>query len=194
MPILQIEVNDNLIQDLKKFFPRNEKAAAEFASLAVQEWIAWLSGISRPTKISEQNIQRFIDIYSQIITGEMPDAGDLYNKFNIPLGQARYIIQAISYKRAGSLYALALKDVLASFDKGSVDPKLNTVTIRILKTSENILKEIIFDMAYENEKIPTPQPQKELGKFVYYALRINDIESIKNKLKEKLQNNRLQLP
>lgn len=190
MAILQIEVDDNLIQNLKKFFPRNEKAAAEFASLAVQEWIAWLSGISRPTKISEQNIQRFIDIYSKIIIGEMPDVGNLYNEFNIPLGQARYIIQAISYKRAGLLYAMSLKEVLASFDKGKVDTRLNTVTIRILKTSENILKEIVFDMAYENETIPTPQPQKELGKFVYYTLRINDVENIKNKLKEKLQNNR----
>lgn len=118
---------------------------------------------------------------------KMPDVETLYNDFNIPLGQARYIIQAISYKRAGPLYLNAVGEILNSFDTGNVDKKCNTITIKILKSSENILKEIIFGIAYKNESIPAPQPQKEFGKFVYYPIRINDIESIKNKLQDRLK-------
>lgn len=185
MPTIQIEVEDDLLRDLKNLFPQNESATNKLASLAFQEWVTWLKGLSRPTTISEQNIQRFIDIYSKITPGEVPDVETLYNKFNIPLGQARYITQAISYKKAGLIYSLTLKEILDSFDNGKVDQISNSITIKIHKTSEKALREIIYGLAYQDESIPTPLPLKELGKFVYYNIRNIDVDKIKQKLKEK---------
>ena len=116
MTTLQVEVEDGLVHDAKRLFPHVTDVEAKVAAIAFQEWVGWLRGSERPMTISEQNIQRIISIYSEILKGEKPDTGTLYNKFNFPLGQSRYIIQAISYREAGLLYRMALEDIRAAIE------------------------------------------------------------------------------
>ena len=62
MKTLQIQVDDGLLQDIARLFPQTEEAANKLAALAIQEWVGWLKGTSRPMTISEQNIHRIIGI------------------------------------------------------------------------------------------------------------------------------------
>ena len=144
-----------------------------------------LKGSERPTKISEQNIQRFISIYGEILQDEVPDMEVLYNEFNIPLGQARYITQAISYKQTGTFHVIALKHILKSVNEkiGNSEP---ISIIRIKKTSERVLREIINELSYSDDSIPTPSVAKDLGKYVDYKLRTHDLQAIKDSVTRKL--------
>jgi hypothetical protein len=185
MKTLRFEVEDNLLTEIRKIFPNSTTPAEHLAYLALKEWVEWLKGAERPTKISEQNIQRFMSIYSEILPGEVPDAETLYNEFNIPLGQSRYIIQSISYKRTGVLNQLALQDILDSINKeiGSSDP---ISVIRIKRISEKILREIINELSLNDENIPAPSVSKDLGKYLEFKLRTHDLSAIKNVVQSKI--------
>jgi hypothetical protein len=194
---IQVSVDDSLMNDIARLFPGAEDAASSLAALALREWVGWLVGTSRPMTISEQSIERIVDIYGTILTDEVPDASALYNQFSIPLGQARYIVQAISYKQAGALYRRALKDIEQAVDdrmaereklsKSERDAQTD-IKIRILESSEKTLKELVLRLCYGDGAVPAPKRASTLGRYVYYSLRVKDVPAIQKVIGEKLLN------
>jgi hypothetical protein len=182
---LEFELEDDLLNDLRKVFPNSNAPEKRLAYLAFKEWVEWLKGAERPTKISEQNIQRIMSIYSEILSGEVPDAETLYNEFNIPLGQARYITQAISYKSTGALHGLALQDILRAVNE-NIDKDEDISVIRIKRSSEKLLREIINKLSLNDDTIPPLSVSKDLGKYLDLKLRNYDLPAIKKVIEGKL--------
>ena len=189
MRVLSIEADENLIEDIQQLFPNIKNAADKLAALAFREWVRWLNSSARPMTISDQNIQRIIDLYSEIVENEIPDVRTLYNEFNFPLGQARYLIQAISYRRGGQLYHMALKEIYNAIKEETKvlpdDKPEKTITIKILRTSEQALLDAVLDLIYEDKDVPRPERTTAVGKYVWYKLRTKDAKKIKKNLEKR---------
>ena len=83
--------------------------AGQLAQLALKEWLDWLKGARRYGGETDQSIERVISIFTHVFPEAEPDVGFLYNKFNIPYGRARYIVQAIVNRQLSGLNARALQ-------------------------------------------------------------------------------------
>lgn len=200
MPTLEIEVEEGLAEQAEKLFPDATNPAGKLARLALREWVAWLRGELRPMTISEQNIERIIGIYGEVLVGDVPDASTLYNEFNIPLGQARYLVQAISYRRAGLLYSLALQGVGDGIDGAMVEraqlPESDrdaqtAITIRIPRVWEKTLEDVVLELCYEDDSVPRPEPCDRVGKYSFYTLRVRDVDSIRQSIDNRLESSAL---
>jgi hypothetical protein len=103
---------------LERIFGGSElnEVANNVAQSAFEEWIGWLSARRRYTSITDQTIDRVIEIYARAMRDAEPEVGFLYNKFNIPYGSARYIIQAIVNRQLYELNARALKRLIFALE------------------------------------------------------------------------------
>jgi hypothetical protein len=91
--------------------------ANSIAQSAFDEWMSWLSARRRYTSIMDQTIDRVIDIYAHAMPDVEPEVGFLYNKFNIPYGSSRYIVQAIVNRQLSDLNVRALKRLLIALEE-----------------------------------------------------------------------------
>jgi hypothetical protein len=123
--------------------------AKQLTQLALEEWLDWLKGVRRYGSETEQTIERVINIYGQILPEEEPDVGFLYNKFNIPYGRARYIIQAIVNRQLSSLNARALQRLIVVLEAEFAELQ------KMDQTDRKILQEIRFFVDPRAEKLLT---------------------------------------
>jgi hypothetical protein len=73
-----------------------EDVLGKFSLLAFQHLYDWLSGRKRYRTITEQHTDWLENIYTRLLPpDEVPGYSRLYNRFNIPYGQAGYIIRVL---------------------------------------------------------------------------------------------------
>jgi hypothetical protein len=63
-----------------------------------EEWVRWMEGSFRPTSISELETNRAYELYNRVFSEEMPSADHLGGLLLLPMGRARYLMQALAYR------------------------------------------------------------------------------------------------
>lgn len=193
---IEIELDENLLDDVTRCFPTTPEATAKLAELAITEWVGWLNGSARPTTLSQQNTERVLRIYSDIMGGTTPDARTLHSNFKLPLGQARYIVQSIAYQQAGPLYQRALEEISAAITSemakrdglpSAEREAQRDINIRILATSESALTDVILELCYADDSVYRPKRDDQLGKYVYFVLRVRDVPAIQQAIEQRLK-------
>lgn len=156
--------------------------ASSVAELAFQEWIAWLSGSDRPLTITEQNTRRVLALYSTMYPNDIPNAESLYNNFRLPLGQARYIAQAISYQRGSHMHGLALENVLRAIHEAvakwlarpeAEQAAQTRLIVKFPQSCDKVYVEAIGPLVLDNN---VRRPQKEDLQFGYVQYPIETVE------------------
>lgn len=71
---------------------------AEFADRAFEEWDEWLGGNRRPETLSELEVERLYDIFSQTSSPKILTETTLVRNMRFPLGRARYLLAAVRKK------------------------------------------------------------------------------------------------
>ena len=88
----------------------------DFASLGFQHFYDWLSGRKRYRTLTEQHTEWLENTYTRLLPEEeVPSYSRLYNKFNIPYGQAGYMMRVLVERELPHLRATArqkLKEAL----------------------------------------------------------------------------------
>ncbi len=70
---------------------------------AFEEWVRWMEGSFRPTSISEMETSRAYELYKRLFQEEMPSADHLGGLLLLPMGRARYLMQALAYRHGRML-------------------------------------------------------------------------------------------
>jgi len=74
------------------------EAVAAFAQIALNELASWSAGTERHRTLTELYISRVEQLYVMLFPGEMPRATVLFNRSNLPHGQATYIARVLTEK------------------------------------------------------------------------------------------------
>ena len=89
MPRIEIEIPEDVWGRARGFVP--EDRIPDLIELALEEWVSWSDGSSRPMSISELETQRIFGIYDRLLVDEIPSADHLGELLGLPMGRARYI-------------------------------------------------------------------------------------------------------
>jgi len=101
---IDLELSDEQVQRIERAFRRcrfddPQDVVTTLAQLAVASWVDWLSGEERYTSLTQQYTDWVEAIYVHLLSENAPPSIDrLYNRFNIPFGQAQYITRVLSNK------------------------------------------------------------------------------------------------
>jgi hypothetical protein len=189
---IEIQVGLAQMQILQRIFDRfdvnTDEVAAQIAQIAFDEWVDWMSGERRFSSDTDQSIDRVINIYAQVMPSIEPEVGVLYNRFNIPYGRARYIIQAITNRQLRSLNQQAQERLVATLqaelnELNRMNPNdrklLQEVRFVVDPRAEKLLMSIIDQMPLEKRPISS---FKRLPTFLpttrEYSLPPRDIEPV----------------
>jgi hypothetical protein len=191
------EFSDADLQKVKGLFPRLEGALpevllSELIRMSLEEWVNWLSGEDRPLSVTDQNTKRVLALYKALYPTDVPDAVLLYNDLRLPLGQARYIAQAISYQRGTYLQILALQNILRALhttvdawqrrpNRGDQERFL----IKIPASSENAYLGALKSLAL-NTEIAFPVRKERLYDYVTYLVETTEWKKIVRAVAESL--------
>ena len=111
---ITIRVSADMVEDILSMMEPDigevdtSKLVAEFALMSFQHFYEWLSGRKRHRTLTEQYIEWMEQIYTRLLPEEeVPSYSRLYNKFNIPYGQAGYIIRVLNERELPHLRASA---------------------------------------------------------------------------------------
>jgi len=90
----------------------------DFASLGFEQLYDWLSGRKRYRTLTEQCTEWLENIYTRLLPeDEVPSYSRLYNKFNIPYGQAGYIIRVLNERELPHIRARAREQLREALRK-----------------------------------------------------------------------------
>jgi hypothetical protein len=170
-----------------------EEIAQAIAQLAFEEWIGWLSGTVRHTSITDQSIDRVINIFSNLMPNKEPDVNFLYNYLSIPYGRARYISQVALERQLRDWNDMALKQLIKVLElkkteveamKDDRERNINYVRMQLNKRSMRLLISAIDQMPENKKPIDTfkliASPLHETKTFELKAANVNDVlESVK---------------
>ncbi len=116
MPRIQVDVSQEDLSALTMVFPGRaniNEAARIIAELAFEEWAGWLTGKKRHTSLTDQSIDRVINIFLNAMPeGTEPDINFLYNNFNMPYGRAAYIKRVIEDRQQHVWNTVAKKELV----------------------------------------------------------------------------------
>jgi hypothetical protein len=129
MTEIRLDIPQELMDQLTQFTPGD--TIPQLALAALQEWTAWLSGEFRPMSMSELETERIFVIYNSVLVDELPSVDNLGQRFGLPMGRARYILQSLAYRKGRFLYKRQIEAITHSLDQGqwSDDRKTCTVTL-----------------------------------------------------------------
>ena len=80
-----------------------EERLPTLVAAAFEEWVRWMEGSFRPTSISELETSRAYELYDRLFLEEMPSADHLGGLLLLPMGRARYLMQALAYRHGRML-------------------------------------------------------------------------------------------
>jgi hypothetical protein len=177
-------------------FPDEPDAAAKIAALAFTEYGQWLTGENRPANLSEQSIRGISLIFSEILPNQIPDTSILVNNFGIPLGRARFILQAIGYQHTGEIRRRVLQNIRDALDgerrkledlpeEQWNDSGIET-EITIASQADSLFRELAYELCREDSAAPEPRRARNLGTQVTYPVRPGDIRTLLNKIDDRI--------
>jgi hypothetical protein len=116
---ITIRVPQQTVAELQAILQTNDSSAQTafscqpFAELAFQLYFGWLSGKRRHRTLTEQYIDWIESIYTALLPpNESPSVYRLYNRFNIPYGQATYICRILNEKGLPQRRKRALRELV----------------------------------------------------------------------------------
>lgn len=191
--VLNIELSSKDRLELERIFQDRdniEEVAQIVAQIAFEEFLGWLSGSVRYTSLTDQSIDRVVNLFIKLMPDREPDVNFLYNKFNIPYGRARYIVQVISELQLREWNQLAREQLIEAL-QASIDevkeknPKTITeVKIQVSRRSGKILTYVIEQMFAEKQVVTFKQIKSPLPELVVYTFSPKDIESVFESVKK----------
>lgn len=103
---VQVEIPEMLWEAAAAFVPEGVSPDERLPGLveaAFEEWVRWMEGSFRPTSISELETSRAYELYDRVFLEEMPSADHLGSLLLLPMGRARYLMQALAYRHGRML-------------------------------------------------------------------------------------------
>gem|GEM_PF-5557383 len=196
---IEVQVDRNTVSALEQAFHRSGMSPAALATivarLALQEWTAWLQGAERPMTITDQNTKRVLALYEAIFPADVPSGELLYNDLRLPLGQARYIAQAISYQHGSYVQRLALEETLrslaASIAKWKNRPAAEQiqqlqVVVSFSQACDKVYQEALATLALA-QQIAKPDRKDLIAGYVQYAVLTRDWKPVARALLARLE-------
>lgn len=193
---VEVTLNSDHQRIIKRVFgDQNIKdTAAELAQLAIEEWLDWIDGSRRYSSDTDQSIDRIISIYGEIMPDVEPEISFLYNRFNIPYGRSKYIVQAIINRQLHSLNLRANERLLKTLeaewnDYQEMDPEdrkvLQEIRFVIDLREEKLLTTIIEQMPLSKRPIASFKRQPiVLPNTREYSLAPRDLENVLNAVRD----------
>lgn len=106
MKRITIDIPEQTWEAATAFVPEGvspEERLPELVVAAFHEWVSWMEGSFRPTSISELETSRVCELYEHVFLEEMPSADHIGGQLLLPLGRARYLMQALAYRHGRML-------------------------------------------------------------------------------------------
>jgi hypothetical protein len=101
-----VEIPERVWDDATAFVPEGalpQDRLPKIIAAAFEEWVRWMEGSFRPTSISELETSRAFELYDRLFLEEMPSADHLGGLLLLPMGRARYLMQALAYRHGRML-------------------------------------------------------------------------------------------
>ncbi len=119
-----VEIPEEVWEAAAAFVPEGaapEERLPGLVSAAFEEWVRWMEGSFRPTSISELETSRAYDLYDRLFTEEMPSADHLGGLLLLPMGRARYLMQALAYRHGQMLRERRAKHIRGALEAAEED-------------------------------------------------------------------------
>lgn len=119
-----VEIPEMLWEAAAAFVPEGVSPDERLPGLvdaAFEEWVRWMEGSFRPTSISELETSRAYELYDRLFTEEMPSADHLGGLLLLPMGRARYLMQALAYRHGRMLRERRAKHIRAALEAAEED-------------------------------------------------------------------------
>src|SRR5215217_8332779 len=103
---VMVEIPERVWEAAAAFVPEGAEPEDRLPALvaaAFEEWVRWMEGSFRPTSISELETRRAYELYDRLFLEEMPSAEHLGGLLLLPMGRARYLMQALAYRHGRML-------------------------------------------------------------------------------------------
>jgi len=183
MPDLLLDVPQNLLDRLERAIPKNDETASALAIAALEEWVDWLTGDSRPMSISELETERVYRLYDEVLKGELPSVDSLGRLLDLPMGRARYIVQSLAYRRGRFLLERQVREILRALEQGKWSNE--TCTIVVDRGCQAIIDRIQSDLE-ANSKIKSTVTGVATLDGIRYKLGKNHHSELGSELKRQL--------
>jgi len=141
MPTVKIQISDEHFNNLKTIFGKD--MTADFASAALEEWIAWLDSSRRVMSTTELETERIYTIYRDILTDSIPSAGSIGQIFNLPLGRSQYVVRNLKYKYSKFFRGRKTVLITQALENGKWSDNRKTCTIEISVECREVLDKTI---------------------------------------------------
>jgi len=196
---VKVTLDDAQLALLNEAFDLGGKAAPEkaadyqaFCKLVVALMTDWIAGKTRYRSLTESNIDIVQKLYEALLPDEPPSAQRLFNKFNLPPGQAAYIARVLSEKDQPKWRALALSElrmaVNQKFDetKDVSNTRDQEIQFEISKGASAQLKTVANDIKKtDGAAFEMPAYESAFGDFWRWKCTVATLRRIKKQLDSK---------
>lgn len=100
-----------------------EERLPALVAAAFEEWVRWMEGSFRPTSISELETRRAFELYDRLFLEELPSADHLGGLLLLPMGRARYLMQALAYRHGGMLRERRAEHIRGALEAAEEDER-----------------------------------------------------------------------
>lgn len=149
MPKIEIEVSEDVWERARKFMP--EDRIPDLIGLALEEWVAWSDGSSRPMSISELETQRIFGIYHRLLVDKVPSANHLGELLGLPMGRARYIAQSLAYRHGSLIRERQARAILGALNGGRWSDTGDNCIVIIDRGCQTFMDRTISGLAAEEK-------------------------------------------
>src|SRR5215217_3592327 len=119
-----VEIPERVWEAAATFVPEGaepEDRLPILLTVAFEEWVRWMEGSFRPTSISELETSRAYELYERLFLEEMPSADHLGGLLLLPMGRARYLMQALAYRHGRMLKERRAAHIRSALEAAEVD-------------------------------------------------------------------------
>lgn len=123
---LDVELSEDERRAINGFGLPPDQALAALGKAALEEWLAWLIANDRPASLTEISKRRIKALVNGRLLPSVPTAAVLAQRLRLTLGQARYVITALSLENPAATEAARIgliRSLTAALaDAGIADP------------------------------------------------------------------------
>jgi hypothetical protein len=149
MPRIQIEISEDVWERARRFVP--EDRIPDLIGLALEEWVSWSDGSSRPMSISELETQRIFGIYDRLLVDDIPSADHLGELLRLPMGRARYIAQSLAYRHGNLIRERQARVILGALENGRWSEAGDNCVVVIDRNCQALMDRTISGLAAEDK-------------------------------------------
>ena len=121
-----VEIPGRVWETATAFVPEGaapEERLPKLVAAAFEKWVRWMEGSFRPTSISELETSRAYELYDRLFLEEMPSADHPGGLLLLPMGRARYLMQALAYRHGRMLRERRAEHIRGALEAAEKDNK-----------------------------------------------------------------------